>query len=166
METNGHFLEMAQIKDGQIYCQFTHLKAPEALGAYEGEMSHVECERQREPEHMFVLRPRVCRCDLCRSAFLQMNVTHGIRLQGFFAQVSLRKYVSFSIRACHKPSVYVTHAKSISTTEHLGQFVIPAARIRMIAFMSSEHKFAHIQYKILLFFLCSAVPQKMHEIFA
>lgn len=47
METNGHFLEMAQIKDGQIYCQFTHLKAPEALGAYEGKMSHVECEAAR-----------------------------------------------------------------------------------------------------------------------
>lgn len=30
METNG---QMAQIKDGQIYCRFTHLKASEALGA-------------------------------------------------------------------------------------------------------------------------------------
>lgn len=48
METNGHFLEMAHIKDGQIYCRFTHLKASEALGAYEGKMSHVECERERE----------------------------------------------------------------------------------------------------------------------
>lgn len=48
METNGNFLEMAHIKDGQIYCRFTHLKASKALGAYEGKMSHVERERERE----------------------------------------------------------------------------------------------------------------------
>lgn len=120
--------------------------------------------------HMFVLRPRVCRCNPCRSAFVQMNVTHGIRLQGFFVQVymwfcsSLRKYGSFSVCACHKPSVYVTHGKSISTNEHLGQFVIPAAHIRMIVFMSSEHKFAHHKYKILFLFLFSTVLQKLREI--